>query len=129
VQPKGSKNIYSFSRKDVVGNDSKFYVCNMDGLVSMDATEEGTMITTVANNMVRYTKREVFSAKKARELLARLGHPSVENAIAMLRDGTGFTVTPYDFQVANAIWGASIEGKTTRAKSMVSDATLGVPII
>jgi hypothetical protein len=47
----------------------------------------------------------------------------------MLRDGTGFTVTPSDFQVANAIWGASIEGKTTRAKSMVPDATLGVPII
>jgi Zinc knuckle len=132
VQPKGSNNVYSFIRKDVVGNDSKFYVCNMDRMESIDPRDENTMITTVANNMVRYTKREVLGAKKARELLARLGYPSVENAIAMLRDGTGFDVTPYDFQVADAIWGAdiaSMTGKTTRSKSMVPDTTLGVPII
>jgi hypothetical protein len=50
----------------------------------------------------------------------------------MLRDGSGFDVTPYDFQVADAIWGpdiASLKGKTTKAKAMVPDSTLGVPVI
>jgi hypothetical protein len=50
----------------------------------------------------------------------------------MLRDGTGFDMTASDFQVADAIWGphiASMKGKTTKAKSMVPDATLGVPVV
>jgi hypothetical protein len=50
----------------------------------------------------------------------------------MLRDGTGFDVTPYDFKVADTIWGpdiASLRGKTTRAKSIAPDATIGVPIV
>jgi hypothetical protein len=50
----------------------------------------------------------------------------------MLRDGSGFDVTPYDFQVADAIWGpdiASLKGKTTKAKAMVPDSTLGVRVI
>jgi Zinc knuckle len=45
-------------------------------------------ITTVAENLVKYTRREVLGARKACELLARLGYP-FENAIAMLRDGSG----------------------------------------
>jgi hypothetical protein len=50
----------------------------------------------------------------------------------MLRDGSGFDVTPYDFQVADAIWGPDIaymKGKTTKAKSMPPDTTIGVPVI
>jgi hypothetical protein len=50
----------------------------------------------------------------------------------MLRDGSGFDVTPYDFQVADAIWGpdiASLKGKTTKAKAMVPDSTLGLRVI
>jgi hypothetical protein len=49
----------------------------------------------------------------------------------MLRDGSGFDVTPYDFQVADAIWGpdiASLREKTTNKKAMVPDTTLGVPV-
>jgi hypothetical protein len=136
VQPKGSSQVYNFSRRSVAGNDSKFYVCNMDTLLSSAATNhppaEEILVASVAQNMVQYTKREVIGAKKSRELLARLGYPSVENAIAMLRDGSGFDVTPYDFQVADTIWGpdiASMKGKTTKAKSMPPDATIGVPVI
>jgi hypothetical protein len=133
VQPKGSKVIYSFCRKKVNGNDSKFYVCNMGSMIDIVPTEHpAALMTTVANNLIQYTKREVIGAKKARELLAKLGYPSVENAIAMLRDGSGFDVTPYDFQVADAIWGpdvASMRGKTTKAKSMVPDTTIGIPIV
>jgi hypothetical protein len=50
----------------------------------------------------------------------------------MLRAGTGFDVTPYDFQVADAICEpdiASMRGKTTKKKPMVPDTTFGVPIV
>jgi hypothetical protein len=56
-------------------------------------------------------KREVMGARKARELLAKLGYPTFENAIAILRDGSGFDVTPYDFKVADAIWGPDIASR------------------
>jgi Reverse transcriptase (RNA-dependent DNA polymerase)/Zinc knuckle len=136
VQPKGSRNIYSFCRKNITGSENKFYVCDMKTMISNVPTThpivEDSLVTTVEHNMKKFTKREVIGARKARELLAKLGYPSVENAIAMLRDGTGFDVTPYDFQVADSIWGpdiASMIGKTTKAKSMVPDATLGAPIL
>ena len=45
------------------------------------------MIQTVADNLKLYTKREVMSARFARELIARMGYPSVEKAISMLRTG------------------------------------------
>ena len=117
VQPRGSNTVYNFSRHNVEGSESKFYVCNMGSKQAILKDYSQTLLTTVADNMTKYTKREVMGARKARELLARLGYPSVENAIAMLRDGTGFDVTPYDFKVADAIWGpdiASLRGKTTR---------------
>jgi hypothetical protein len=104
----------------------------VDTVPTLHPSQEGTFVTTVADNLVHYTKREVLGAKRARELLPRPGYPSVENAIAMLRDGTVFDVTPHDFKVADAIWGpdiASLRGKTTRAKSIAPDATIGVPIV
>lgn len=98
VQPKGSKTIYSFCRKKINSSESKFYVCYMRSMVDIIHTEHPiALVATVADNLVRYTKREVIGAKKVRELLAKLGYPSVENAIGMLRDGSGFDVTPYDF--------------------------------
>jgi hypothetical protein len=110
-------------------------VCNVKTMISNVPTshpaEEEALVTTVADNMKKYTKREAMGAMASRELLAKLGYPSVENAIAMLRDGTGFTVTPYDFKVADAIWGpdmASMSGKATKTKAMASDTTLGVPV-
>ena len=135
VQMRNSKKIYSFCRKKIPGSESKFYVCDVNTMISTVPTDhpvnEDALVTTVEDNMKKYTKREVKGAMASRELLAKMGYPSVENAIAMLRDGTGFTVTPYDFKVADAIWGpdiASMTGKTTKSKAMVPDATLGVPV-
>ena len=109
VQPKGSETIYIFGRRQLPGSESEFYVCNMArGTEEVNTENHNSLVTTVSDNMARYTKREVIAAKKARDLLARLGYPSVENAIAMLRDGTGFDVTPYDFKVADAIWGLTL---------------------
>ena len=83
------------------------------------------MVQTVGDNLQLYTKREVASARNARELLARMGYPAVEEAIAMLRDGNDFNVTEYDYRVADAIWGkdiASIKGKTV--KNLIITPTL-----
>ena len=81
---------------------------------------------------MKYTKREVASAQRARELLARMGYPSVETAISMLQNGSNFDVTEYDFKVANSIWGpniASIKGKQVKTTTRTADVTLGVPIV
>jgi hypothetical protein len=97
VQMKDSKKIYSFCRKKIPGSESKFYVCNVNTMISNVPTShpaEEEALVTVAENMKKYTKREVMGAMASRELLAKLGYPSVENASAMLRDGTGFTVAP-----------------------------------
>jgi hypothetical protein len=68
VQPKGSKIIYSFCRKNIPGNESKFYVYNMDSMVNtvptLHPSQEGTFVTTVADNLVHYTKREVLGASE-----------------------------------------------------------------
>jgi Zinc knuckle len=109
MQPKGSE---TFTRRNIKGNESKLYVCNIGASQRNDKQSNPmSFVATVANNMVRYTKREVMGARKARELLAKLGYPTFENAIAILRDGSGFDVTPYDFKVADAIWGPDIASR------------------
>ena len=54
---------------------------------------EKVLVNTVSNNMSRFTKREIASAAKARELLARMRYPPVEMAIAMIRGGNNFEVS------------------------------------
>ena len=61
------------------------------------------MVATVASNMLKYSKREIESAANARELLARMGYPSVENAIVMIKGGDNMGVTERDFRVAHDI--------------------------
>ena len=124
MQRKGSDIIYSFCRQRIPGSEGRFYVCGMRSMVSKRATShpatEHAMVQTVSDNLKLYTKREVTSARNARELRARMGYLSVEEAIAMLRDGSDFNVTQYDFRVADSIWGkdiASIKGKATKYKS------------
>jgi hypothetical protein len=51
---------------------------------------------------------------------------------AVSTDGSDFSVSEYDFKVADAIWGrdlASIQGKTTKKATRKADITLGVPIV
>ena len=136
LQPKGSKNIYSFCRRKITGSEGRFYVCDVDTMVSARVTdhpsEESALVQTVSDNMKLYTKREVASARSARQLLARMGYPSVEEAISMLRDGSDFNVTEYDFRVADTIWGkdiASIKGKTTKQKSQPPLLTLTPAVV
>ena len=95
-------------------------------------SKHSTMVQTVTNNMQRYTKREISQATKAREMIARMGFPSVENAMSMVGNGTNFDITPRDFKVAESIWGRdlySMKGNTTRMTSPVADITVGPAVV
>ena len=116
--PKGSKLIYSFCRLPVPGSEGRFYSCDMSSMVSTKKTthrQESALVSTVSENMSKFTKREIESAGKAKELLARMGYPSVDSAMSILRSGNNFSVSENDFRIAHQIWGkdvASLKGKT-----------------
>ena len=136
LQPKGSPNIYSFFKQSIPGSEGRFYVCDVRSMVSNHATSHPTykhaLVQTVSDNMKPFTKREIASASGARKLIARMGYPSVEEAISMLRDSSDFTVIEHDFRVADTIWGkdiASIKGKTTERKSRAPSLTMTPSVV
>ena len=93
-RPRNRKNIYSFCRQDIPGSEGRFHVCDAATMISTIATthgpkEEHVLVEAIANNLTVYTKREVAGAEKARQMLARMGYPSVDTAIRTLRDGCG----------------------------------------
>ena len=130
LTPAGSRSTYSFSRQDLPGSTGRFYVCDASGMARQTPTVRATdlaMVTTVEDNMRKFTKREIASAAAARELLARMGYPPVEMAIAMIRGGNNFSVSETDFRNAHTIWGkclASLRGKTHKKSSPVADISL-----
>lgn len=82
----------------------------------------------MAENLATYAKREVEGAHRARELLSKMGYPSVQMTISMIRSGDNFNVSAHDFQVANAIWRkdvASLQGKTRKRKAKPADMSTG----
>lgn len=77
----GNQKTYVCSRKMLSnGLRSSHYACDM-------ANTHQTFVTTVADNMRQYTKREVDQAKVARELMARLVYASTQATISMLNAG------------------------------------------
>ena len=54
----------------MTGSEGQFYCCNMR---ERRTSIERAFIETTTENMNRYTKREVESARNARELLGRMG--------------------------------------------------------
>ena len=128
LRPAGSRSTYSFSRQDLPGSTGCFYVCDASGMARQTSSDRATdlaMVTTVEDNM-RESKREIASAAAARELLARMGYPPVEMAIAMIRGGNYFSVSETDFRNAHTIsqtlTPASV-GKLTRS-SPAADISL-----
>ena len=95
MRPAGSRTTYSFSRQNLPGSTGRFYVCDASGMAGVKSPYqpiEQAMVTTVRDNKLKFTKREIASAAAARELLARMGYPPVEMAIAMIRGGNNFSV-------------------------------------
>ena len=114
---------YTFGRKILSdGRRSSQYACDM-------AAADHTFVTTVADNMRQYTKREVAQARNARELIARLGYPSSKTTIDMLDAGIfKCDITKQDVRNADAIFGScipSLKEKThKRASTPASAVTL-----
>lgn len=92
LQPRDSSSVYRFGRKDKPGSEGRFYSCDW-----REVLKESAMVATVERNAEAFTKREIEQARKARELLARMGFPSVGQAIAILNSGSNFDVTARDF--------------------------------
>ena len=92
---------------------------------------ESAMVATVKENLEAFTSREIERARKARELLARMGFPTVPQAISIMNSGNNFEVSARDFDIADAIWGkdiASLKGKTGKKVTMAADMTVRTKI-
>jgi hypothetical protein len=76
MKPRGRDMIYSFCRQDLPGSEGRFYICDTRCMIARTPTShprtEQVMVATAAENIRKYTKREVESAGAARELLARI---------------------------------------------------------
>ena len=126
LQPKGSDRTYRFGRKQVKGSEGRFYSCDW-----REVEAEIAMVTTVAQNSQLFTKREIERARQARELMARIGFPTVEQAMSKVNSGSNFDITTRDFQIADAIWGkdtASLKGRTTKRASPSADIVVSSKI-
>ena len=126
LQPKGSNRTYRFGRKQVKGSEGRFYSCDW-----RDVEAEIAMVTTVAQNSQLFTKREIERARQARKLVARMGFPTVDQAMSIVNSGSNFDITTRDFQIADAIWGrdmASLKGKTTKRASPSADIVVSSKI-
>jgi hypothetical protein len=133
LRPKTSNSLYTFARKDVLGSERRFYVSTMveTAKVSADDTHHLALVQTVDENMKRYTKREIGGTTRAREMLSRMGYPSVQQAIAMAESGVNFDITVHDFRIAEAIWGAdiaSLKGKTRKLGAVPADMAIATII-
>ena len=90
-------------------------------------------VNTVAENMSKFSKREVKGAEVARALHVTLERPSINDFNWIVRSNQikDSPVTLRDVQVATSIWGKSVsklKGSTTRTKSVpVSRDYIKVP--
>jgi hypothetical protein len=127
--PASGSSVYYFARIEVAGSEGRFYICDTRSMIE---SREAAFVETVENNMKLFTKREVSQARKTRESLARMGFPSVAQAIRTANSGSNFDVTPRDFEIADAIWGkdiASIKGKTKKRETPVADITVSPTLV
>jgi hypothetical protein len=129
LRPLESKRVLTFSKKRVDGSENRFYCCNMTSIIGTEPPTPPVhriLLGTVTENMKLYPKREGAGADKARVMLARMGYPSLKQAIDICSSGRNFDITARDFQIADAIYGkdiASIKGKTTKHQTRVAVET------
>ena len=132
--PRASANVLSWSRLEEQGyrlsydsdersitvhtNQGDHVFTNSNGHYVSSSKEAHTLIAQVSDNERNFSPRELTSARKAKELVERLGFPSPEAVKEALRRGTinNVPVTTQDVTRAYAIYGPdipSLKGKTT----------------
>ena len=94
---------------------------------------EYALINTVSDNLKLYTKREIEGADAAMEMFKRLGYPSQNSLVRMIRGGvlTNCGVTEKDVERAILIYGkpiGAIKGKHTNTK-LSTIAPVSVPVL
>lgn len=124
LQPAHDNRVYTFARNQKPGSEGRLYSCDTRSMV---AQVETANIATIEENLSQFSKRDIASALKARQLLARMSFPSVEDAKLTVRHGTNFTVSPTDFDNADIIWGpdtATLEVKSTKKPTPIATLTV-----
>ena len=99
LQPIDSRNVYKFGRKTIPGSGGRFYSCDWRTVEA-----ETAMVTTVNQNLKAFTKREIDRARSARELMGRMGFPTVGTAMSIVNSGGNFDTSARDFEIGEAIW-------------------------
>jgi hypothetical protein len=84
----------------------------------LEETQSFAMVSTVEERKKRYKKREIKAAEDAKELLRKMGLPSVASLVKLINSGSilNCPVTAHDVLRAQDIWGpdiGSLKGKTT----------------
>ena len=112
------------------GKDNIFYVHKPNKVVAFKESNNGlfyhdttnrdiVMVTTVEENMEKYSDRQYRRAIAARELYTKIGCPSTNDFIALIGNGLiiNCPVTEADVKIANDIFGPNVhglKGKTVR---------------
>jgi hypothetical protein len=105
---------------------SNIYICDIDKMTMdkdyIDKVPKNIFIASVAENIKKYTKRQVNKARKAADVMRRLGHASPGQLIKLISQGkidnTDFVAQ--DISRAIDTWGpdlGSLKGKTTSHKA------------
>jgi len=113
-----------------VGNNPPFkfvrrqglHICDMSRYRNFSPNVEHAFLETVSSNLQNYSKRDVANAQKARDLMKKLGYPSVQSLVKLIKAGgiLNCPVTIHDLYRAHSIWGpdlASLKGKTKSSKA------------
>jgi hypothetical protein len=109
----------------IEGRRTARFKCSPDGLY-VCSPNESINVTTVSENEIRYSKREVAAAKKALQLKEAAGFPSnLDLAWALSRgDIINTEVTARDVRRMQDIYGphlGDLKGKTKKSKPSVTD--------
>jgi hypothetical protein len=115
------KNYFEVKNGDKVmkfESRNKLYVWN--AMSDKTCKDEVVLVETVEETERQFTKREIEQARKSRDLIKRLGYPSVRDLVHGIKSGSikNAPVNERDFDNAVTMWGpdlGTLKGKTTRA--------------
>jgi len=115
----GEQTLWVFTRKlRPDGTRSRFWTCDID------SSSDDVFVTTVAENLRRYTRREIVDMSRAAEFMRRMGHITSTAAIKVLNKGVqNCPVTATAVRNNEAAHGpslAGLRGKATKRASAVA---------